>query len=134
MSILRSSAFMILFCVLFPLPSNTADAGEARYRIVFRDGRSVLTEDAYEQGDMVYYQRYGVYIGVERSSVRAIEDIGSAVSREKGAGQGQFVRKTVDLQDRIDAARAPVAFIATLPCQWSTSRRRCRRSPRSPER
>ncbi len=48
---------------------------EGKYEIVLKSGRTIMTTGYYEEGDKIYYIKYGSSIGVNKDDVDEIKEV-----------------------------------------------------------
>ena len=45
------------------------------YEIILKDGRSIKTETCWEDGDKIFYKKYGSTIGFSKSKIKEVKEI-----------------------------------------------------------
>ena len=66
-----------LFLLLLPAPASAA------YIIHLHDGTKFVTDQYFEEGDLIKFQRYGGLIGVEKERIREIEETAAQLPEKK---------------------------------------------------
>ena len=67
---------IIIFFTSSALSENKVDSSAViEYEIILKDGTSIKTETCWEDGDKIFYTKYGSTIGLSKSKIKEVKEI-----------------------------------------------------------
>ncbi len=100
------------FIILQPIYIKTPMARE-KFRILIKNGSKIITSYYYEENGMLYYYKYGTYVGIRKSSVISVDPVQEETYGETVQIDSKFKEK----QSQYEARRKKAAYDNISDCE-----------------
>ncbi len=100
------------FIILQPMFMKTSVARE-KFSILIKNGHEIITSYYYEENGMLYYYKYGTYVGIRKSSVISVTPV-----RDKSGGEAvQLDSKFKEKQSEYEFRKKKEAYDNMSECE-----------------